>query len=60
MLGRDMGRDRLEEEKDAFPPWVGQDGLWGNGGALQKVLEVLFGCTTPDGLGNIPIDEKCL
>lgn len=60
MLGRDVGRDGVEEEEMALPTLVGQGGVWGNGGALQKIEKVLFGCTAPEGLGYVPVNEKCL
>jgi len=60
MLRRDVGRDGLEQEEIALSPGVGQDGVWRDGGALQKIQEVLFGCTAPDGLGYVPVNEKGL
>jgi hypothetical protein len=60
LLGRDVGRDSVEEEEIALPPGVGQDGLWGNGVALQKIQKVLFGCTAPEGLGYGPVHEEGL
>ncbi len=60
MLGRDVGRDRVEEEEIALSPGVGQGGVGGNGGALQKIQEVLFGCAAPEGLGYVPVNEKGL
>jgi len=60
MLGRDVGRGRVEEEEIALSPGVGQGGVGGNGGALQKIQEVLFGCAAPEGLGYVPVNEKGL
>ena len=60
MLGRDMGRDGVEEEEITLPRWVGQGSVWGNRGGLQEIQKVLFGRTAPDSLGYVPVNEKAL
>ena len=53
---RDMGKVGIDEEEIALS---GGGSRWGNGGALQQVQKVLLGCSAPEGLGYVPVDEKC-
>jgi hypothetical protein len=55
-----MGRDRVDEEEIALSPSYRQGSMRGNGGDLQQIQKVLLGCSTPEGLGYVPVDEKRL
>ena len=51
--GRNMGRDRMDEDEIALPLSVGRSRMRGNGGALQLVEKKLLCCSAriSKGLG---------
>jgi hypothetical protein len=57
MLGRDVGRDRVEEEEIALPRREERGCVWGDRGALEEIQTVLFGRTALEGLRYVPVNE---
>jgi hypothetical protein len=60
MLYWEVGRHRVNKEELTLPPSVGKDCVQRGEGALQKIQKVPLSCPTPEGVGNVPVNEQGL